>query len=419
MRTDREALIAGIAADTGNDLRKLVFADWLEEHGEPERAEFIRLVVERGGPTSDSFARKKRTQALFANHWQKWFGPFFEVLNPGRGLEGVEPSAEWLTFQSTNGPQPWSACRHLATTDGFISRVDPDLNAFPPGASLDRAMRQEPVSSLLITLATNSRWREVTGSALDQLRHLAISFGGYNRDQTLHEFELIMGDPHLTSVAHLVLSINGPIGEIPPQAFTAPFAASRLASTVRHLRLSGHDADGLQPVCAVDQLRLEELSFNGPLTRRCGELLSSARFADTVEKLEIEAELRSRGRISAVVSALAEGRRWKALKELDVRDRVRPGVSVVGLKALAKAPFVPQLEVLKLTFDDNPDPKLVTEIVERLDPSRVRQLFFERCGEVPMPECFVRRFGERAQAESANERDPSYWCVTFQQLPNS
>jgi uncharacterized protein (TIGR02996 family) len=33
--TDRDALIAAIAADPADDLPRLVFADWLEEHGDP------------------------------------------------------------------------------------------------------------------------------------------------------------------------------------------------------------------------------------------------------------------------------------------------------------------------------------------------------------------------------------------------
>jgi len=38
-----KALLAGILAEPANDLRRLVTADWLEEHGEEARAELIRL----------------------------------------------------------------------------------------------------------------------------------------------------------------------------------------------------------------------------------------------------------------------------------------------------------------------------------------------------------------------------------------
>lgn len=46
MTTDHEAFMRSIIADPSNDMPRLVFADWLEEHDEPERAEFIRCQIE-------------------------------------------------------------------------------------------------------------------------------------------------------------------------------------------------------------------------------------------------------------------------------------------------------------------------------------------------------------------------------------
>jgi uncharacterized protein (TIGR02996 family) len=43
---DGARMLAGIIDDPDDDLRRLVFADWLEEEGHPERAEFIRLCLE-------------------------------------------------------------------------------------------------------------------------------------------------------------------------------------------------------------------------------------------------------------------------------------------------------------------------------------------------------------------------------------
>ena len=43
---DRDALIAAILANPDEDTPRLVLADWLDEHDEPERAEFIRVQVE-------------------------------------------------------------------------------------------------------------------------------------------------------------------------------------------------------------------------------------------------------------------------------------------------------------------------------------------------------------------------------------
>jgi len=44
--TERESFLAAIRAAPHDDLRRLAFADWLDEHEEPERAEFVRVQVE-------------------------------------------------------------------------------------------------------------------------------------------------------------------------------------------------------------------------------------------------------------------------------------------------------------------------------------------------------------------------------------
>ena len=43
---DEAALLNAIYADPNDDLVRLVYADWLDEHDRPERAEFIRAQIE-------------------------------------------------------------------------------------------------------------------------------------------------------------------------------------------------------------------------------------------------------------------------------------------------------------------------------------------------------------------------------------
>jgi uncharacterized protein (TIGR02996 family) len=43
---DGSALLASILANPDDDAPRLIYADWLDEHGEPERAEFIRVQCE-------------------------------------------------------------------------------------------------------------------------------------------------------------------------------------------------------------------------------------------------------------------------------------------------------------------------------------------------------------------------------------
>lgn len=44
-----ESRLAAVLADPGNDLPRLVHADWLEEHGQAEWAALIRYMVRTPG----------------------------------------------------------------------------------------------------------------------------------------------------------------------------------------------------------------------------------------------------------------------------------------------------------------------------------------------------------------------------------
>ena len=43
---ERDALLKAVCDHPDEDTPRLVFADWLHEHGEPDRAEFIRVQIE-------------------------------------------------------------------------------------------------------------------------------------------------------------------------------------------------------------------------------------------------------------------------------------------------------------------------------------------------------------------------------------
>lgn len=53
MRGDRAAFMRAIIAAPDDDLPRLIFADWLDEQGEPEWAEFIRVQCELAAITDE------------------------------------------------------------------------------------------------------------------------------------------------------------------------------------------------------------------------------------------------------------------------------------------------------------------------------------------------------------------------------
>jgi uncharacterized protein (TIGR02996 family) len=73
--TDREALLQSILNNPDDDSPRLVFADWLEEHGEPERAEFIRVQFESERYPIESKRWRildRRASELLEQHRKPW-----------------------------------------------------------------------------------------------------------------------------------------------------------------------------------------------------------------------------------------------------------------------------------------------------------------------------------------------------------
>lgn len=73
--TDADKFLAAIVADPEDDVPRLVFADWLEEHGDADRAEFIRLQCSL---VRDELARNEggrieaRVAELLKTHGERW-----------------------------------------------------------------------------------------------------------------------------------------------------------------------------------------------------------------------------------------------------------------------------------------------------------------------------------------------------------
>ena len=88
---DEDALLATIAAHPADDLPRLVYADWLDEHDRPVRAEFIRLQVEIAKlellprmMQNAHIPKWERQQVLLDRHTA-------ELLGPLAGIETTRP----------------------------------------------------------------------------------------------------------------------------------------------------------------------------------------------------------------------------------------------------------------------------------------------------------------------------------------
>src|SRR5215471_10732796 len=75
-----------------DDTSRFVFADWLEEHGRPERAEFFRVQCELARWMPDLERRtqlRQREQELLARHGEEWIGPLREYCLSWRFERGL------------------------------------------------------------------------------------------------------------------------------------------------------------------------------------------------------------------------------------------------------------------------------------------------------------------------------------------
>jgi uncharacterized protein (TIGR02996 family) len=81
--TDDPAFLRAICANPDDDLPRLIYADWLDEHGDPDRAEFIRLQCALAAG-SEELKRwpdpKKREEVLLMKHSEEWMQPLWSLL---------------------------------------------------------------------------------------------------------------------------------------------------------------------------------------------------------------------------------------------------------------------------------------------------------------------------------------------------
>src|SRR5438874_13842040 len=74
-----DAFLRAILDNPDDDLPRLIYADWLDEHGEAARAEFIRVQIERARLPADNGrqdALAAREKNLLIRHGPEWMLPY-------------------------------------------------------------------------------------------------------------------------------------------------------------------------------------------------------------------------------------------------------------------------------------------------------------------------------------------------------
>jgi len=226
------AFLATILDHPDDDAPRLVYADWLDEQGEADRAEFVRLQVRaaRMSPADpDRRAVLSRAEDLQRAHHVEW-------VNRLPQFDGVH----WEVFDR-----------------GFISAVrfdHPDL-FFAHAADVFGAA---PVRELRLYQFYHTHATRLAGARhLRRIRTLDLNDG--NKVANLG-VESLMGSKHLANLTTLLLRGNS-LGSAGVRAI----AMSGYVRKLRHLRLDQNDLydDGLRYIAESRALaRLEQLDLD-------------------------------------------------------------------------------------------------------------------------------------------------------------
>ena len=113
---DQRALWHAIRTNPDDDTPRLVYADWLDEHNEPARAEFIRVQCEIERLRPDQRARRKVLPGLEHRAW---------VLESAHRTRWLEPLFRALVRQGSGAKlETWGASFHRGFVCGLALEID-------------------------------------------------------------------------------------------------------------------------------------------------------------------------------------------------------------------------------------------------------------------------------------------------------
>lgn len=167
--SDELALLSRIHANPRDDAARLVYADWLQEHNQPEYAEFIRLQIGQAAGVLnpwESPPESDREHELLKRFRGKWGAPFLasQAENPAydRGLPSFQ-----VPRQSAPG-----LCFRRGRPANFRGRMPPNLRA-----RCAQALRYgSPRHSLTLVLGTRDldSFEQVKTTALMERVHSIV-----------------------------------------------------------------------------------------------------------------------------------------------------------------------------------------------------------------------------------------------------
>jgi uncharacterized protein (TIGR02996 family) len=407
----RAALLAATRACPADDLPRLVFADWLDDHGEPDRAEFVRLHLRLDELLAGLDERKvlrwrlqgrdlpadgpaaavaARLDALFAARGAGWLGGvparmggtgwrvvfrggFLHTLPcypdelpawPARlfarePVDGLDLWLEWAGERPVDDPvrlaevagwavEPfWRQVRRLR----LASEQEDGSAAALLGSPAVSAVEELDVSDLADYSNDRTAWMRFA-TALAASPHLGrmtdLTLPQYGGDEVL--LPLLAADARLPAVRRLTLAMDGMTA-----AVAEPFARSPLLARLTHLAVHPEEGSAWADVLTAivrspnaRHLRSLDCDYACVALEPALVALAGSPHMAGLRELRLRCMLDN---VGDAVTALARSPYLAGLRVLDVSEC---NISDRDADALATAPFAPMLAELWLsrTFEE-------------------------------------------------------------------
>jgi uncharacterized protein (TIGR02996 family) len=368
--TESEALFQAILADPGDDGIRLVYADYLEEHGEAERAEFIRVQCYLASLASDDPRRQKlheREWALLQKHCQPWLAPLRPVLDR-------QPSFFARLRQFLSGPDPawrWDWTYAVQFRRGFVESLSLSAADFPALAPALFAAAPLLRDLSLGCHAPGDMAPLFHSPSLARLEGLYLTGEGLGPQG----IELLVDCPHLKHLRELYLRIN----PLTIDCLTI-LATSKLMSQLTSLTLYLVQPEDAEGTVVRDSIRA----------------LAESPMCHSLQTLNLRFNLTG----DAGVGALAHSPYLSRLTKLDLGCN---RITDTGAAALAASPYLSALRVLELEgnliADAGARALAASTTLARLTRLGLRGNPIGPAGAIPLG----ARFGNRVQLRSDEE----------------
>jgi uncharacterized protein (TIGR02996 family) len=338
--------IQAISAEPDDDTHRLVFADWLDDHGDPERAEFIRLQIDLDKmnwlePGYDE--KERRARGLEHQNRERWFAepavlqPYADRVRYQRGFpEEIKLTVEEFAEHGSVLLQTHPV--HTLRVRGKFGKAEAAALAACPALAWLPGLR----------LGDDSRCNKDALTAILASPHLSrlTALGLPSCNVTLASLRTLLGSPVLANLRRLELRGNEQLGDRGAELLAGAPGLANLT----HLNLTTTDLGdvGAHALAESENLgRLECLELGWDLG--WGNRVTGA----GVQALVTSPQLRSlkslplKNNPIGDEGAVALGG-WPCLRYLTDLDLTNCGIGPKGAAALAASPHLGRLVDLDL-----------------------------------------------------------------------